>query len=115
MNLGNSSTDEIDHLTDTEKAERRTEETSRQELEILLVSGNAQSSLAGRWERFHCRDFRKLRRVELLYDAKSQNPELGFQLSPRIGIWVTRDNDLYVRNISNPQSVDGEMNNCGWG
>ena len=76
-----------------------------------MVSRRAQSSLVGRWERFHCRDFENSGRVELLYDAKTQKTRAsGFQLSPTNRyLSYVRDNDLYVRDISNPQSIDGEI------
>ena len=89
----------------------RDKETSRQESETFLVSGKAQSSLAGRWERFHCRDFRKLRKGRASIYAKTQKTRAsGFQLSPTNRyLSYVRDNDLYLRDISNPQSVDREI------
>ena len=109
---GNSSGNEIDHLTDAEKADRERQRNfttgvrdffwfqARHKV-LLLEDGNALTVEISE----------NSERVELLYDAKTRKTRAsGFQLSPTNRyLSYVRDNDLYVRDISNPQSIDGEI------
>ena len=109
---GNSSGNEIDHLTDAEKADRERQRNfttgvrdffwfqGRHKV-LLLEDGNALTVEISE----------NSERVELLYDAKTRKTRAsGFQLSPTNRyLSYVRDNDLYVRDISNPQSIDGEI------
>ena len=108
---GNSSDNEIDHLTDAEKAERERQRNFTTGVRDFFGFGKAQSSLVEDGNAFTVEISENSERVELLYDAKTRRTRAsGFQLSPTNRyLSYVRDNDLYIRDISNPHSIDGEI------